>query len=307
MTKTKTEDPVSEHEYSSSFDLKELTELIRALNPHIASVQRGISRVVTPFFVLTIMYFLTIYDTNLPTFVAIDKFSYGGHMNSENVWVDAITFENIRSVTLFLMSLGLFYIFVRFGYLYYQGNKLIANLQSIIGGDINHGNALEISRVVHHVCKENYLIQALVVLRKDVGVTGLEGTKASVTLAKSLSVVMMVIFIFFMGFAQYMTAFYLANTAWFFAIVVCSLYFAYYLMFVLNIIFDGYRKEDKSNRKYDVPFAISFSVLCVANVGFIAIGFVQGVELRPQLVSKSPIPLSNMVFPYGYIFSSLEN
>lgn len=291
--------------------LKEITEVVRALNPTILSIQRGISRVIAPFFLLTIVYFLTIFETNLPPFAQLDDVViYGGYLDAAGERVGGVQFYNIRSVSLFLISTLIFYMFVRFGFLYFQGNKLMSNLQGFLSTRL--GSDDEVADLLRHVCKENYLIQAMIVMRQDADITGLLGGPVYRVVAKSLSSLMIVLFVAFMGFAQYLTTFYLGNTFLVLAIAVAFLYSAYYLMFVLGIVLKGAIDLTNvrnisltGNGNYGWIFTICFTLMCLFNILMIWSGLISGWELGAMDAASNKIPVHEIIFPYGPMFSTL--
>lgn len=289
----------------SAQDVKEITEVIRALNPTILSIQRGISRVVTPFFLLTIVFFLTIFETGVPGFANFDTISYGGYVNGAGQYSGGMTFENVRSVALFLMAVTLFYMFVRFGYFYYQGNKLIASLQAFLNNNLRRLQKPELSQILSHVCKENYLIQAMVVLRQDSNETGLDGSRFYVFASKTLSVALIIIFVFFMGFSQYLIVMYLANTFALFAVLALIVFLVYYAMFAIGLVFAGAFKADGMSQKYSPFIMVVFSIFIIINAYHIVTGFQSGIDMKPGIVGCRKLRLESLAQIYRAPFQRL--
>jgi len=214
----------------------------------------------------------------------VGEFAYGGQSTPAG-YEGGIVIENVQSISLFLISVILFYIFVRFGYHYYQGNILIASLQRMIITELKADNdglltdkeVDQLKQILLHVCKENYLIQAFVVMRKSDSETGLEGGEFYKFISKFLSCIMIFIFVYFMGFSQYISIIFLneifAPLAFFTGLVFIS----FYIVFYLAIIWDFRTPRDKNRPGFTLGspfdgspfspiFVIFFSIVVFLNV-----------------------------------------
>jgi len=290
-------------------DTKEVTEVIRSLIITITTIQRGISRTVVPYFLLTVFFFLTIFNTNLPSFASFQTVYYGGYISNSGEYVGGVKVTNIRSVSIFIIATVLFYMFVRFGYLYYQGNKLIATIHLYLGENLTPLKKHSVIKSLRHVCKENYLIQALVVMRKNAAETGLEGSPSYIMFSELLSCFILVLFVVFIGFSQYLTVLYLANTFLPLAVLVLILYVAYYWMFMIGLIFEGVgaNRSTVDTQNFGLIFITLFTIFIILNLANVTYGFYQGINIEHKKLSIEQIELNELPLAYKHIFASLAD
>jgi hypothetical protein len=281
-------------------EVKEVTEVVRALNPSLTSIQRGISRVVTPYFVITIVLFLSVFDTGFPGFTNLQTLHYGGYVNSQGEYVGGLRLENVRSVSLALLTLLLFYMFIRFGFLYYQGIRLIVRLQTYFGVNLKPLGKEQVASLLRQVCKENYLIQAFVTIRKDATLIGLDGTKLYVAVSQFLSFLLIAIFVYFLGLSQYLMLIFVGSLSPLFAIVVGFVFLVYYGLFVFGIISDSTGSVSVVNSPYQPWYIGAFLFLVVMNVIGIYLGSSTGISVGYEKLVTQKVGFESLWGYYRY-------
>ncbi|MDP3077506.1 hypothetical protein [Bradyrhizobium sp.] len=246
-------------------ELKEFLELMRVKVPEMHSLQVQLVRIILPFLVLSIVYFVMIYDGIQPA--PLDALAGAHSAISVRIFDNAVSLP--RTWVLLAAILLLFFYFMRFGYLYYQGTKDIVSIQNIIDSvarsnpdappDSHHNDVRE---ALMQFCKSNYIVQSVVVflypashtvggplgfrsmldlrrLKIDNGpLAGMSGTR--IASIRALMLAMIFLFVWFIAVTQFSLLIgFLHFTGRLTAVFVFIAFTAYYVFF-LSFIWDRY-------------------------------------------------------------------
>ena len=134
---------------------------MRIKAPELNVRQNQLARIIFIFFVLNILLFLVITD-------GIGAVSL--QLKDPLSVTDIILIKEPRIFVILGTTIVVFFYFARFGHLYLQSVKEVANTHGVIDAILPHGryNTAEIREALLQTCRSNYIVQTLVVfLFKD--------------------------------------------------------------------------------------------------------------------------------------------
>ena len=138
-------------------DLKTLLEFMRIKAPELNIRQNQLARIIFVFVTLNTLLFLIIFD-------GIGSVS----LNLKAEVQQLLFVENPRPYIILGATVAIFFLFMRFGYLYYQGTKDIVSVHNVIGKILPFESSkgsylLDLREGLMQQCKSNYIIQTIVV------------------------------------------------------------------------------------------------------------------------------------------------
>ena len=154
-------------------NLKTLLEYMRVKAPELNIRQTQLARIIFLFVILDILLFLIVFD-------GIGSLSV--NLAPTTVIQQVFLVNNPRLYMILGVTIAIFFLFMRFGYLYYQGTKDIVSAHNVIGkvlpyDEIKETFLVDLREGLMQTCKSNYIVQTIVVFLYPLTGGGFDGIK----------------------------------------------------------------------------------------------------------------------------------
>lgn len=186
--------------------------------PAYLEKRRALKRNITPYFLVTIIAALTIFDFGVgQDIVAFNSLSFFG---------DGLIINSPRVVVFFCLVILIWVLFVRFGVLYYQ----MIEFSNDLVNRVNKLGTVPEKELYLHVAKDAYIVDAILIHYHQLG------HSKKIWIHKIIAYFVILAFVTWIAAGQYLTIIAASSVDSMFGVLLLIFYSIYYALFIVKLI-----------------------------------------------------------------------